>query len=351
MIEYIFQAIAIFILLCCLPAALGWIISKSNSVMLYPFGFSVMMAAFQLCAFPMILLKCRFSYVAVAWCLIILVILVLGIIKKKKAVFDIRQKIMAAKNQIQIKRKDIFLCLIMTLLVLTQVFMYLNYQHIDDDDARFFAEALEAVERNTMLQVNPTTGGIVDHFLPGVYNDIVSPWPFFIALMSKLTGIHPAVMGHKILPVFILIMVYCIYWELAKHFTEGRLTDRCIFVIFACLINMFGFISIYTQFTFLLIRLWQGKAVVAGLLIPFTLLNLIRIYKTPDDKSLYMILCIVNLSMCLASGMGIILGIIEIGIFGGIYILLHRNAKMMFGMAAASIPNVFFFIYNYVILK
>ena len=96
----------------------------------------------------------------------------------------------------------------------------------------------------------------------------------------------------------------------------------------------------------MLTRLWQGKAVVAGVFLPLLVLWLMIIYKDPDNKRNYIQLLAANMAMSMSSGMGIAMGAFFVGCVGGTLSLLRKDWKMLILLALTCVPNVVFAIIN-----
>ena len=67
--------------------------------------------------------------------------------------------------------------LIIALLVIAgQMCVYIFGMHLDEDDARWIAEANDALVKNRMLLNNPATGEYIGRFVGEMIKDVFSPW-------------------------------------------------------------------------------------------------------------------------------------------------------------------------------
>ena len=114
---------------------------------------------------------------------------------------------------------------------------------------------------------------------------------------------------------------------LSKQFFDKEILYRSIFVILALLVNIYGYHSVYTAETFILIRMWQGKAVLAGVGIHVMIWMLIELYRKQSKENFILVL-IGNIAMCLLSSMGIIICGIMLGCYGLVYGVLKKNLKI-----------------------
>ena len=114
-------------------------------------------------------------------------------------------------------------------------------------------------------------------------NYVLSPYPIFWAMWSKVLKIHPAILMRSILPAINIAWSYVVYRLLAKKIflTERK---RIIFLLIVVLANLFGAYSDRTSAVFLLQRVWQGKGALAAILIPMLWYLLIRLRRIICDN-------------------------------------------------------------------
>ena len=213
--------------------------------------------------------------------------------------------------------------LIIALLVIAgQVCVYIFGMHLDEDDARWIAEANDALIKNRMLLHNPATGEYIGRFVGEMIKDVFSPWSIYLAWLSRATGIKAVVIAHTIYPPLLLGLSYSAYYEIGTQLFEGekKRHERGIFLLMVSVINLFMAGNVYTQSVFTLTRIWQGKAVVAAVVIPAILAIILRVQQTTPqaEGSIrdWILLIVVGVSCCLFSGMGIAIGLLLLAIYG-----------------------------------
>lgn len=221
-----------------------------------------------------------------------------------------------------------------------QVYMYVFGMHLDEDDARWLAEANDALVHNTMFLHNPATGAYLGHFAREVSKDCFSPWPMFIATMSKFTGFNTAVMAHTILAPLLLLFSYLLYDQIGRQLYENR-DERIIFLFAVSVIMLFFYGASDSEAAFSLIRIWQGKAIVAGVTIPGLFLQMLRIQNENTTYN-WLMLAVMGCASCLFSGMGVVISLIMIGGYG-LYILAFRKQwkRIPFYLLALAAPALF----------
>jgi hypothetical protein len=222
------------------------------------------------------------------------------------------------------------------LLILIQGYVYMEYEHIDDDDAFFVATATTAVEKNN-LYVNSAYSGGVYGGLPTRY--ILSPFSIYYAVMNKLTGIHATIYAHLYLPIIILVFVYMIYYIWGRAlFHNSRSIGMFLFLI--GILNIFGNYSEFTTQSFLLLRLWQGKAVLAAGIIPFLLYVCYKLLKEEKQGAMWVVLFLTSSAASLVSSMGIFLAPLAIGCWGLVNLIQTRKIKKTFFYMVCCLPCI-----------
>ncbi len=180
-------------------------------------------------------------------------------------------------------RKDnkiTFFMVLFFVFVAGQFAMRLLQQVSDGDDAFFVATANISAQSGYMNYIQPYTGmvtQVVDkrHVLSGL--------PVWIAVLSRLTGMHASVMAHCIIGIVVLILHYCIVYETAALLFGEKKEPLWIFCFMAALFNVFGNVSLYTPQTFLMTRTWQGKTMLANLAVPLCFLLLLMLYRNRKE--------------------------------------------------------------------
>ena len=220
-----------------------------------------------------------------------------------------------------------------------QIIIYIFGMHLDEDDARWIAEANDALVKNRMYLHNPATGEYIGRFVGEMQKDVFSPWGMYIAVLSRLTTIRAAVIAHTIYPPILLGLSYIIYDLTGKQLFKGT-TERGIFLLMVSMINMFMAGNPYTQAVFTLTRIWQGKAVVAAIMIPLFLFLLLQVQKE-DAVGNWLWFAAAGCASCLFSGMGIAISTIMIAVYG-LYAVVCKRFKRLPLLLLSLLPSLLF---------
>ena len=318
-----------------LPFIVGSLFRSKSVSFTYLCGQLLLWAVFQIVAVPCINLRTDFS--TLFWiytgCVVVLIGLGAGSLYRYRAHARNRKNKSAWFKQI-----SPFL-IIALLIIAGQMCVYIFGMHLDEDDARWIAEANDALVKNKMLLHNPATGEYIGRFAGEMIKDVFSPWAMYLAWLSRATGIRAVVIAHTVYPPILLGLSYSAYYEIGcQLFADGKggkskTHERGIFLLMVSVINLFMAGNVYTQSVFTLTRIWQGKAVVAAVMISTILAIILRVQKTTRHMvgsiSDWTLLIVTGISCCLFSGMGIAIGLLLLAIYG-LYVVvrtIQRTAK------------------------
>ena len=284
-------------------------------------------AAFQVVAVPCINFRTTFNTLFWIYTAIVVILIVCGVwVLRSRAVSRRRWKGNWGE------RFSPFL-IIALLVIAGQMCVYIFGTHLDEDDARWIAEANDALVKNRMLLHNPATGEYIGRFVGEMIKDVFSPWSMYLAWLSRATGIRAVVIAHTVLPPILLGLSYSAYYEIGAQLFKGakKRHERGIFLLMVSVINLFMAGNPYTQSVFTLTRIWQGKAVVAAVMIPVILAVVLRVQVVKSDRVQgelkdWILLAIGGVSCCLFSGMGIAIGLLLTAVYGA-YVVFRMMAR------------------------
>ncbi len=303
-------------------------------------GYLIVWAFFEIILVPMIFAKASFNSFFLTAGIIILVACVCEVVLQRK---EILAEIMGIGARI--KANGVLRNVLFLVILVEACYVGLAYLH-DDDDAFYVATAQTTLDTNTMMQVNPYTGGGIE--LLARY--VLSPFPMFIAFMSKACGVKAAVMAHTFLPVILILLVYVVYFMWAQELFPEDKEKQTYFLLYTVIILAFSMYSVYARGTFMFTRIWQGKAVLATLLLPFVLLFGIRLIKRDLSKAEFAFLFAMELACCHVSSVGIMLGAIELGVCIILAFIHSKKLKRVVPAALACLPNVIYAVI-YIIIR
>lgn len=293
-------------------------------------GYLALFSIMELLTLPMIWLKAPLHVLTISFGLAEAALAVWGAFCLVK-----QNKIPAlAKKKIHF---NFYLCLAVLLIAL-QVVMCTVLAHMDADDCFYVGAATTDVYTDTIFEINPYTGREYIG-LPGRY--IFSPFPVFLAVVSQLAnGLHPAIMAHVFFPLVFLPGAYLVQYMLGKKWFGEDSHARWIYLFLAALLAGFSGYSVYNAGNFQMVRIWQGKALLAAAMLPllFYLCISVLLEKKPEYPWYFLLLA--NISCCLLSSMGIILAPLMTGCFMLVSLIRTGRWKRVIMGGLSCLPSV-----------
>lgn len=315
-------------------------------------GFITVMAVSQIVLVPLVLRRYRFSHYTILAIVLYGVLMVAALVlnwkrfKKNKSAAELTE---SSPDETGTEEKDWNIWQILFLvgalgLIFVQAFVAGVFQHIDDDDSRFVVEQVMAVEQGTMYTHNPVTGNISYWDMGEVRKDMVSPWAMLVAFWCKISGIAPAIFSHKYLPFYMILLCYAVYALIGMNLFKNDREKISTFLIFVSALNIFGYFSTHTTSAVMLLRIWQGKALVGALLVPVLFYIIFEIMSQKKGKLWYFLGAAVSVAAALASGSGITIIPVVIGVSGTAEFIHSRNAKKTLAIWCMAIPSVIYLL-------
>ena len=355
----IIKSISFLIVFLILPIILGyfWVNkyseNKNNIVLSYVFGIIIMFSSFYVLVIPFTFLKYSLNLLLIFWAFIIICLIILTIVKMRLNVFIlIKEKIFGLFMNRDSKGVKILLLIFMAMLFFQVFFVCIN-SHVDEDDAWYVGTAVTSYFDNSINSLNPYTGFPMELSLAADY--ILSPLPVFWAMIGKVFFLHPTIIMHTLSPAILILFAYAVYYLIGRVIFKEENKKLIIFLIFVGIINIWGNQSIRSTSTFLLFRIWQGKAVLASILIPLIGYCLIKTNETYNSKNTkilyYMILFCATISSCMVSSMGIILCPILLGCYMVVQIFINKSIKNIRYYFVCILPCLILLCANFIFLR
>lgn len=303
---------------------------EKNLVLEWICGFFLLLGLFEVISLPCIFLKFSLKRLSLIVLVAVGVLCLLSLVLYgKDYVICIRE--MKWKNPGGLVFAVVFL-------VVLQTMMLGVGNHIDDDDAFYVATAVTAMDTDTLYAVDPYTGELYNGF-PARY--VLSPFPLLGAVIGKWVGLRPTVFFHTVLPFLLIPMAYCVYMLLGRRFFGEDKERNAWFLIFVSCVNLFSGFSAWTKGRFLLVRIWQGKAVLAAILLPFLIYFVLQFFEKNYLKMReWIALFVLMAASCFVSSMGIILSVIMLEAFALLQMFRSRKIKLFLQTSCCCVLNL-----------
>jgi hypothetical protein len=236
-------------------------------------GFITLLSIFQLIAYPLALIRGSFIVLVTIYSIIIIILMILSLLYFAKERFAF----------IEMYKKSMFLFMII-ILIAGQAYMSSYMHHTDDDDAYFITVSTTTQESGIISsETQFASTGIKSNDIDKRPN--TSTWEYFIALLSYVSSIEVVILAHTILPLLLIPLSYLAVYQVSEYLIEDK--KRKYFMLFYTLLNIFGGYIVYTPACFLLLRIWQGKAVLVSIIFPILLSNCLELMQINREKKQY----------------------------------------------------------------
>lgn len=257
-------------------------------------GFVTILALFQLTATPFMCLKGAFSALFAVFLVLFAVLLLLSVL------YCLKHPVGFSGMSV-FKNHTVFWVLA-AVLICFQIFMCAHLQHTDDDDAFYITIAATALKNNVIFGFDPASGLLSTRF---PFNYGLVGWELFLAFWSRLFAVPPAVLAHTVIQPFLIMLAYVSVYCVAGRIVKRAAAVPCFMLVISA-INLFGAYSAYTQASFLLTRIWQGKAVLVAIIFPILISVCMELYHHAggENTGRFIFAALVMLAGCGASVMG-----------------------------------------------
>lgn len=319
------QYLILFIMLVACPGLMGLIYyddSKKTVLGLckaWCKGTIALWALFELIYIPCYFLKISYRI----FCFIFsgISILLMGIL-----IWTIRDTFFRLPKQKYQKKQIIMFLLVLICACLITVVPSL-YEHQDDDDAYYIAAATTAQETDTMYRYSPYTGEVLKR-VDKRY--ALSPFPIYMAYVSSVSGMSPAILAHRIMPVFYILLAFAVAACIGNVLLKGNIG---LYMLLFLLLSVWSGFSDKNATAFLLFRVWQGKALLAGIILPMIWF----LFEEMEDqmekglainnRRILLAFLPISLAGAMVSSMGIILVPLLVGILNVVFMIQIRSLK------------------------
>lgn len=312
---------------------------KSNWRRAWLYGYLLFFALFQVLAIPLTFLHQPFSLLVYLYGGGVVLLSATGFFVRKK---EILQWVRELPSQ-----RPGWYGAAALLLIAFQTAVVVLGTHVDLDDSFFVATANTTVTTNTIFQYDAYTGDPYVSF-PARY--VLAPYQIWIAFISRAVQMHPAAVAHTILPVALIPLAYVAFGLVGEALLGQDQKKKEKYLLFLAVIIMSSYYSVYTQGTFLLVRIWQGKAVLAAVLLPAVFWLCIRLMVEKQERCGWFLLVCAMLASLMTSSMGILLPVLVVAVFALKYGLMEKNFKVLLKSILVCLPNLLFAVF-YLILK
>ncbi len=307
-------------------------------------GYLFAVIIFHIMSLPFMYLELKFNTLFYLYITTIIILLttyvVISLIKKR---FNFLEDIRNIFNKENVDRWNIILWIVVFILIYIQLRQIFLYIQPNIDDQFYVSQITTMLNRNRIMDIMPSSGESIFAF-PDIYKMV--SFETWLGVICKIFVVSPAALCHTYIVPFFVILSYVSVYKVGKELFDKQAN---IFLIFYGLLNIFSGFSTYTQGAFLLLRIWQGKAVMVNIIMPLVLFVFIKIIK--ENKVNYkkvLFLYALLIGAFHTSTVGLVFIPLAYGVYSIVYLIYSRKFKEFLKLlipAVLCIPFVFIKIY------
>lgn len=328
----------------------------------YIAGFLLTLALFQIIAVPIVILEARgFRIIVPLFTVLTLFMAVAGVYMTWRSshkesfsedgeivpflLFLKKEPKESVVKRIRDKetREEGLLWLFVFLLVGFQMIMAFTTTSFDGDDAYYVVQSVLTDETDTLYRIRPYTGLSTGMDL----RHSLAVFPIWIAYIARVSGFHATIVAHSILPLILIPVTYWIYLEIGKKLLKRDRHKLPVFMIFVSFMQIFGNVSIYTGATFFLTRTWQGKSLLANVVLPAIVWLVLWIFEQENYEKehrigLWILLVLTNFVAAMSSTASVFLAAMLIGVTGLVLGIREKNIQIPLRLMISCVPLVIY---------
>lgn len=244
-----------------------------------------------------------------------------------------------------------------------QMYMAYTCASFDGDDSYYVVQSVLADQTGVLNRIRPYTGLSTDLDI----RHALATLPLWEAYIARMTGIHAAIVAHTLLPLVLIPLTYLCYFEIGRKLLGAKNIRLPIFMVLVSIMQIWGNTSIYTNATFFLTRTWQGKSVLANLVLLVQIWLLLEIFdERASDRGagsstaercrnegaltygsrndFWGLIVVNNVVSAMMTSMGAFLAAMFLGITGLAAAIRQRRVSVLVKAAACCVPNVIYLL-------
>ncbi|MBR5376777.1 MAG: hypothetical protein IK139_05810 [Lachnospiraceae bacterium] len=231
---------------------------------------------------PLSLLTSVWVTAALTVCAFSALLLLLFILRKKKE----SPAVIGEK----LRSEWIFLLIILAFTALEAFVIIYNYQ-FTLDAAYYVANVTTSLQTDMLNIYDPYTGNWQDHFEMRYFFAV---FPLNDAVLCDITHIHPLVWCKTTMSGVAILLSNLVLYMTGEKLFKGNIKKTTLFIIFAGVMNFF-FTTIFTPSVFLTTRTYEGKCLLANVVLPGIFYIYICILEDAKKRENWLLLLLVAL--------------------------------------------------------
>lgn len=241
-------------------------------------GFFCYFLLFQFLAIPLKLTLQPLSLLTKIWCFVLLAVIVLLFILRRKSFTD--KKIYL--RELLAKHHWILFLLVFIILIQLVLINYNGETYALWDQSYYIGDVSASVYTNSISQYDPYTGALLKK-LNAEY--LLETYQNHSAVLCQLLKIPPLMETRTAEASLMVILANLIYYQLGLQlFGKNHRKKSVFFVFFLFWLNLFSF-NLFTSAEFLFFRAFEGKTILACIILPMVFLLFLKIAGNHLERS------------------------------------------------------------------
>lgn len=294
---------------------------ESSLTFVYIVGILVLVGISELLSVPMTLFKSRFT--DFVWCYngITLFLCILAVLLCRYRIKEILSRAVLTISKASKKWIIVLLAIYVPVIVLSFVTPY-----IYGDDTTYLTMVNDILFSNRLYLTDVVTG-VEQDWVSAKY--ALSSYWTWLAYLSKMSGIHPLILCKTILSYFFVPMSYAVQGLLAYYFFAKKERYIIIYMLLVILASLFGGFSNYTVTYRLYTWVWQSKAFLAMIVIPFLFYYCNYVFREKTTANEYVVLFLLICATCATTLTGTGLAVAMACVLATFYMIINRKIRTM----------------------
>lgn len=285
---------------------------------------------FALCCIPVMLRWRPLHVLTSIWLFVVIAAAVIGAIRARKSFF------------MAYKRASDFLCrhalafLFIALLTVAFAAVVLFSYQFTLDASYYVGSVTTALRTDTVNMYDPFTGNWLDHYEMRYF---FATFPMNDAVMCSLLHIHPLLWCKITMAGTAIIMTVMVLYMLGRRLFDTDMRKITVFILFAVIANFF-MITIYTTSAFLTTRTYEGKCLLANVVLPGIFYIYMRLLEDVKDKRAWLLLFLVAIGSPVLSSSANMLVPAMIGVTILPLVVLRRDLTVIPKALVCMLPGI-----------
>ena len=316
-------------------------LSNINVSIVVLLGFLVYYIVFGVCALPITILCLPLSYLTNLWTFVVCFMIIISVIKYRN------EKINILRKSMRIIPQHSYAGVLAIIFVGIQMLIVFTHMDGSADASYYIGKVSTDVYTNTIGQFEPYTGYRLNYLDS---RRVFACFPTNNSVMSQLFSIHPIKQAKLIMPELIIVITNILYYNIGMVLFKNNRKKADIFVIFVFIINFYSY-SLYSSATFLFTRTYEGKSILANLVIPGIFYCFLMLWQEEKDNVMKALMLSFAYSSCIFSSSSMLIVPVQLTAGFIVYFMTKKNFSYIKLYIMCMIPNAFVSLLYFLSLK